>query len=72
MPLTDGDDPSREKGDFRLDTHNLKCISLKLSLLGEEGKGMAREPTGWAVDEYVTAGGKNLVLEYVQRARSLK
>lgn len=63
MSLTEGDDPSREEGDFRLDTHNLKCISFKLSSLGEEGKGMAREPTGWAVDEYVTAGGKNRVLE---------
>lgn len=27
---------------------------------------MAREPTGWAVDEYVTAGGKNRVLELLK------
>jgi hypothetical protein len=35
-------------------------------LLDEEGKGMAGEPSGWAVEEYVTAGGKNLMLEFLK------
>lgn len=27
---------------------------------------MAGEPSGWAVEEYVTAGGKNLLLEFLK------
>jgi hypothetical protein len=27
---------------------------------------MAGEPSGWAVEEYVTAGGKNLVFEFLK------